>query len=485
MSFVSHRRRLLVACAAGWVLCTGVAVAQALPVILEPPAILLPNYGRVLIGSQAAMEGGALICRAKATEAAWYNPAGVVRSRHPTFMANASLYELTTSTFEGVSTTSESSNLTTLPSFIGKTGWISERPGEYGKLAWGYTIATPVAWESNVDSYENPVYADPTYDWDTRITANSHAKFSTLAVGAVLSYAVTPPYAEGRRLTVGAAANIYNTTLDVKRSKFDDRYGDETAGPDTVVKTESFDYEFSSGTTHLGLTLGLYCRLSHNLECAIIARSPGIQLAGSGSLDEHKLIVQDAALPGDEYTEEDAHIASADVIWKVPLEVGLGLAYNGDKFDAELDFNFHAGTGAYTVFDSYNYISRVGTLTAPIETSPVHSPLTTTGKPVLDVAFGCRYELVEDKNRLHAGFRTSLSPIDPNGDDDFFQAVDLFIITVGYSSQTTNTFTSMGLAFGFGPPADYSAEDLVSGGPVTGSLSVTTMSLFMGASFKL
>ena len=449
MSFVSHRRRLLVACAAGWVLCTGVAMAQALPVIVEPPAILLPNYGRVLIGSQAGMEGGALICRAKATEAAWYNPAGVVRSRHPTFMANASLYELATCTFEAGETTAESSNLTTLPSFIGKTGWMSERPGEYGKLAWGYTIATPVAWESNVDSYELLNYADAPYTWDGSVTANAHAK--------------------------------YSTTLDIKRSKYDDRFDDTL----DAVRTEASDYEFSANPLHLGLTLGAYCRLTKVLECGVIVRSPGIQLSGSGSLDEHRLITQDPAL-GDEYEEWNEHVDGVDVTWNVPLEVGVGIAYNGDKFYAELDFNFHSGTGSYTVLPGGIYDHSWGDIgTVLSEDQPTRNALTTTGLPVTDVAFGCRYELVEDKNRLHAGFRTCLSPIDPDGNDDFFQAVDLFVITVGYSSQTTNTFTSLGVAIGFGGPADYSATDLIGGGPVDGKLSVTTMSLFMGASFKL
>jgi hypothetical protein len=483
MSFVLQRRRALVACVAGWTCALGGALAQA-PVVVEPPAILLPNYGRVLIGSQGAMEGGALLVRAKATEAAWYNPAGVVRSRHPTFMANASLYDLTTCTFEAGETAAASSNLATLPSFVGKTGWISERPGEHGKLAWGYTIATPVSWESNVDSYEDLSYPDATYDWTSRITANSHTKFDTLAVGGVLSYAVTPAYAEGRRLTIGAAANLYNTTLDVKRSVFDDRYGDEIAGPDTVVRTGSLDYDFSSTTMQLGLTLGMYARLAGRLECAVILRSPGIKLTGSGSLDEHELVVQDAALPGDEYTEQDAHVAGADVDFKVPMELGVGVAYNGDKLDAEIDFNYHAGTGSYTVFSAYDYISRIGALAAPVETLETHSSLQATGEPILDIALGWRYELVADKNRLHGGFRTCLSPVDA-ANDDFFHAVDLYVLTLGYSSQTENTFTSLGVSVGFGPARDYSAEDMVSGGTVDGSLSVTTFGFFMGASFKL
>ena len=479
MSFVLCRRRMLVACVAGWTCALGGALAQ-MPVVVEPPAILLPNYGRVLIGSQGAMEAGALICRAKATEAAWYNPAGVVRSRHPTFMANASLYELATCAFEAGETTATSTNLTTLPSFIGKTGWISERPDEYGKLAWGYTIATPVAWESNVDSYELLSYNDGTYDWDGSVTANAHAKFSTLAVGAVLSYAVTPPYAEGRRFTLGVAANIYSTTIDIKRSKYDDRFDDTL----NAVHTEASDYEFSANPLHLGVTLGMYSSLTNTLECGVIVRSPGIRLSASGSLDEHRLITQDAAL-GDEYEEWNAHEDDVDIEWEVPLEVGVGVAYNGDKFDAELDFNYHAGTGSYRVFPGGDYIYRVGSLTDPELQPYAREQLTTTGKPVLDLAFGCRYELSE-KNRIHAGIRTCLSPIDADGDDDFFQAIDLYVITLGYSSQTSNTFTSLGLAIGFGGPADYSADDLVTpGNTVDGSLSVTTMGLFMGASFKL
>ena len=43
MSFVLSRRRMLAACVAGWTCALGGALAQA-PVVVEPPAILLPNY---------------------------------------------------------------------------------------------------------------------------------------------------------------------------------------------------------------------------------------------------------------------------------------------------------------------------------------------------------------------------------------------------------------------------------------------------------
>ena len=70
-------------------------------------------------------------------------------------------------------------------------------------------------------------------------------------------------------------------------------------------------------------------------------------------------------------------------------------------------------------------------------------------------------------------------------EEDIFQAIDLYVITVGMSSQTENTFSSMGLSFGFGGPESFSTQDLGSLEYVDGELSVTTVSFFMGASFKL
>ena len=78
------------------------------------------------------------------------------------------------------------------------------------------------------------------------------------------------------------------------------------------------------------------------------------------------------------------------------------------------------------------------------------------------------------------------APLKSNTDEeDFSHAVDLTIITVGLSRQTPNTFTSLALAIGFGRTENYRIEDLGNKDLVDGSLSMTTVSVFLGASFEL
>jgi len=332
---------LPVVCAVGLALPMKSAIGGVPPDsgVVQPPVLLLPNYGRILIGSQGGMEAGALVVRAKATEAAWYNPAGLVRSKWNSFSANASLYQLVKTDFVSGSTTASSSNVTTLPVFVGVSNWITTGDTERGKLAWGYTIVTPVAWQSDVGSFDEFAYGTGT----DRVTTKSHTDYNTLGIGAVLSYAVTAPYAPPPRLTVGMSAGFYTTELGIQTAKFDD-WSD---GTDSFTRSHQKDLSLSA--KHLGITLGTYYGFAENWESALIVRLPGIKLSATGDYDEHELTVGDAGgtplFLAQEYDESYSHGVGVEGDWEIPLELTAGIAYNGDKFDAELDLSYHAGTG--------------------------------------------------------------------------------------------------------------------------------------------
>jgi len=129
-------------------------------------------------------------------------------------------------------------------------------------------------------------------------------------------------------------------------------------------------------------------------------------------------------------------------------------------------------------------VTLSGTLGSLTPGTDVRDPLTTTGDGILNVAFGCRYE-INEKFRLHAGFRTCKSHVEATATEDIFQSIDLYMLTFGLSTQTSNTFTSLGIALGFGDTDHFTLQDVASGSPVGGSLEVSTTSFFIGASFKL
>ncbi len=465
---------LPVVCAVGLALPLKSASGAPDSGVVQPPVLLLPNYGRILIGSQGGMEAGALVVRAKATEAAWYNPAGLVRSKWNSFSANASLYQLVKTDFVSGSTTATSSNVTTLPVFVGVSNWITTGDTERGKLAWGYTIVTPVAWQSDVGSFDEFAYNGGV----DRVTTESHTDYNTLGIGAVLSYAVTAPYAPPPRLTVGVSAGLYMSELGIQTSKFDD--WNETATGTAYTKSHQLDYTLSA--KHLGITLGAYYGFAENWESALIVRLPGIKLSATGDYDEHELRTGDALAP--DYYASDSHDAGIEADWKIPLELTAGIAFNGDKFDAEIDLSYHAGTGTYDVLPAGLYALRQGPLSGLVSSTAARDPLTTTGDSILNVAFGCRYE-INEKYRLHAGFRTCKSHVEATAAEDIFQSIDLYMVTFGLSTQTSNTFTSLGIALGFGSTDHFTLQDVASGNPVGGSLEVSTTSFFIGASFKL
>ncbi|MHC4201281.1 MAG: hypothetical protein ACYSU0_14930, partial [Planctomycetota bacterium] len=350
---------------------------------------------------------------------------------------------------------------------------------ERGKLAWGYTIVTPVAWQSDVGSFDEFAYTPGAIAGTDRVTTESHTDYNTLGIGAVLSYAVTEPYAD-RRLTLGMSAGFYSTDLGIQTAKFDD-WSETATG---TAYTKSLQKDISLSAKHLGITLGAYYGFADNWESALIVRLPGIKLSATGDYDEHVLETGDAAVLADEYYSSDSHAAGVEADWKIPLELTVGIAYNGKEFDAELDLSYHAGTGTYDVLPAGLYSIRSGSLGALTSSYPTRGPLTTTGDSILNVAFGCRYELSE-KFRLHAGFRTCKSHVEATATEEIFDSVDLYMLTFGLSTQTENTFTSLGIAFGFGDTDHSSVEDLGSGNPVGGSLEVSTTSFFIGASFKL
>jgi len=451
---------------------------------LEPPGILIPNYERVMLGSQGALEAGALIVRARAAEAGWFNPAGLVRGDGGEINGNASLYELVSTTFSDKAGTIEdtTSYLNTLAAFVGSANWIMETPAGQGLLGWGFTIATPVSWTTVTDSHQQFQIGGG----DDIVTTSSATDLKTVAMGGSLSYK------KSDRCYVGLSGLVYSTSLKLKKTKFDDWWN---GTGDTW--TWASDSQINVDTMHLGINMGFYYQASSNLEVGFVARLPGIMLSGNGRLDDRLLVVQDEPLGGTpttpwddyEYYQRDAHEEDVKVDWKIPLELDFGAAFSwedGNK-QIELDAKYHAGTSAFTVFPEGEYDVRTGTIGTPgvyTDGKIVRPTLTTETRQVCNLAIGYR-SVLSDMKSFHAGFSTSFSPIKSGGNEDLFTPMDIYTFSIGVTSQKEKTATAIGVVMQLGTTDDFKLQDLGTLEYVRGSLSMTTLSLVMGARFKL
>jgi hypothetical protein len=481
--------RYSVACAMG-VIC----FASLASGVVEPPSMLIPNYDRVLIGSQGALEAGAILCRAKSAEAGWYNPAGVVRGSETDINGNASLYEGVFVGFASDDTSSESFVLNTLPAFVGSSSPLSELDATHAQLSWAFTIATPSTWQMDLSSYEEFILpADPaaptSVDGHNQITSTSNAEYSNVAMGGTISYAYS------RDLTFGISGYLYNTSINLQKSRFDDWWPVGSPSTDTWIWSGSSLVSIEA--SHIGFNLGMYYQMSEHVQTAMVARLPGIQVSGTGTLDDHVVNMTELDVapsqstgPWDnsQYYQRDAHESNVEIDWQIPLQLDLGIAFSWDegKKQLEFDMNYHAGTGTYDVFPSGDYYVRTGDIDSGSYTDTVleRSAYTTTGTDVVNWGIGYRYEM-SDTKRFHAGFRTSMTHIEEGGQEDIFSPLDMYLVTTGMSFQTDKTFTSMGIAIGWGRTDSYSLQDLGTYEYVDGSLSITTISLVMGASFRL
>jgi hypothetical protein len=459
-----------------------VALTSAARAVTEPPSMLLPNYERTLIGSQGALEGGAILVRARTAEAGWYNPAGVVRGDDADINGNATLYELASLTFETEDSSTNTTVLNTIPAFVGSSKPISD------SLSWGLAIVSPSTWSLNLSSYD--LVPDPDYPTAVNtINSTSSSDYASAAVGASLSYK------KSDKLCLGASGFMRTTSISLKKTRFDEWRLDSTPEIWSFNSSNSVNIE----STNIGLDFGLYYKANENLQTALVARVPLFSLGATGSYEDYitsyKTIPIDI-LSGDpvtgewdyyNYWQRDSYEQDVEVEWRVPLRLDAGLAFgwaNNTKH-LELDLYYYHGSGTYEVFPAGTYeVWHEDDTNGLVEETALRPAFKTTSRSVLNWAIGYRHELTPEK-RFHAGFRTSYTPVEGGPDENLFAPVDIYLFSVGMSTSTTNTFTSFGIVLGLGQTDSYELQDLASYDPIEGKLGITTIGLVMGTRFKL
>jgi len=119
--------------------------AQVLTVDLTlPPGTAIPNYDRIRIGQDEAMEGNAYVARTGDAGSSWYNPAGLAKSERTQLNAGGNAYELTSFSIEGLGESKGRTRLAPIGTYFG--GVLGDPVIHSKKLRLGFSIARPVSW---------------------------------------------------------------------------------------------------------------------------------------------------------------------------------------------------------------------------------------------------------------------------------------------------------------------------------------------------
>ena len=145
----------------------------------------------------------------------------------------------------------------------------------------------------------------------------------------------------------------------------------------------------------------------------------------------------------------------------MPFEFKAGVAWVGERAQAEFDVFTYSGTGEYRGVESSELITVAvdsGQGGAPVVAEFPYQGATVDSRGVVNVAIGGRYQLAKARTwTLHAGYATDRSPV---GDrDTAFTKVNLQHVTVGVSGRLAVFLGSMGLSYSSGRIGIHAARD--------------------------
>lgn len=437
------------------------ASARAQTPVTFPPSITLPNYNRVPIGQMSSLEGGAFVARANDSSANWYNPAGLALADKSSLSANATLFESTSVTADGLGDSSKSRTGASVPAFLGN---VLPLPIGGGKLYGGFSITQPISWAQAIDTDLAVTHPGSS----ERLVYAADTSFSRLSPGVALGYAPRP----GWRVGIGASVEVtdFASTLDVS-----DR-AEGTGGPKSILVS----LRGKGSVTHARLTLGTQVDVNPDFRIGAVLRTPGLRLQQSGSLTFETVGAGPDGTVDILFRDQDA-----EYDYKLPLELWIGASYKIGKAEVELDLKGYNSVSSYVTFGS-NLTTRIitteGPGTTPVVATQPFAPVLNSAKRIVNVALGARLPM--KKGMLaHLGFFTDLSPA-PGPPNSTFQKINLYGLTLGGSRPSEHFTSSFGFVYIFGSSDPIAVADLESGASVTTKLKVRSIGFIYSASYR-
>jgi hypothetical protein len=441
------------------------AAAQLAPVSITPvplpKALVFPNYDNILVGKEQALEGGAYIARASDASANFYNPAGLVQAEKAALNASSTGYVYTTLTSTVSGESISSSKLDNVPGYLGT---VSKLPfTDIRNLRVGLSITRAVSW--------SPGAIDQTFGASdlgvNRLNYSSAANFQTLVYQIAAGWAPVQDRSIRFGLGVGIAQTSYSNNVTVSGNL------SESGQPSQFLETIR-----ANGTdTALVFTIGAQWDVTPSLTLGAIIRPPGIDL-WSSSLVTSEATNIGATSSAAEYFRDD----TGTFRYKLPLEVGVGAAYNFGFFEVEANLRFHDAVAQYNLYQSnvpFQILTAFSNAQNTVTTAP--PPVVKyAAKRVFNGAIGGRARLGRIAT-AHAGFNTALSPV-ADSDTSPLRAADLYGFSGGVDFQFEKFGASIGASYQFGKS---SAQTSIVGTTIGQSeISLRSISIFYAISYE-
>lgn len=440
------------------ILFSGVAVSQQQQVFF-PPNIILPNNETIAIGTVSGLEGNAFIARADDSTAPWFDPAGLARAKSSTVSASAGTFQFLTVVPEGFDNNGGSVNQ------LGSTvGVVAKRPFHLEKWTFGFAVMRTAAWEQSTN--------------ENLVTPGSLPSRTTLAADATFNRttaALSAGWGEEEGLRLGGALLVDVLNLESSESL---SYRKETP---TYVQTFVGSNRSSGGQATVRLGLGVQYDASKNLKLGAVIRTPGFRIFPSAfySVD----LVDQRGAVSRQVSFFDA--STATFRYKLPFELGAGIAWVAEAFSFELDVKGQTAVAAYDGFTSPQpviLISDPGNGSKAEVTTMPFPGRTFEGRAGVNISVGGHMRL--DRKgvwKLHAGFSTDNSPV---GDaDQYFNRINLRTATFGVSGAALHLVGTLGMVYQFGTSDEQKVPDFGGGAFVTTTYKVTNFGIVYSLSY--
>jgi hypothetical protein len=425
--------------------------AQAVSV--PPVSLILPNYNNVPVGEVAALEGGAFVARANDTSSGFYNPAGLARAEQTSVSGSAGAYQFGSVSPEGLDNVEGS--FQQIPSmFAVLVNDLLGRP----QWAGGFSITRSAAWNQIVDTE----LVRPSGSGLNRFRFSTDATYDAWLASAGVGYA------RSDRLRFGGSLDGQYTAV-ARRQSLDDQLLTSSG-----LSAVSLSSAGGVSSTHLRATLGMQYHMTRGVHVGAVMRTPGLGITASGDASLEGLVRAGPATVASGFFDPDV---STD--YKLPFEFKAGVAWIGDRAEAELDVLTYSGTGDYTAVESDEPITLAvdnGQGGAPVVSELAYAGARIDARAIVNLAMGGRYQLTANRAwTLHAGFATDGSPVGDN--DTAFTKVNLRHITVGLSARTKLFLGSLGLRYSRGKSGAVVLGRRADGSEVTTIFRVSSIGL--------
>jgi hypothetical protein len=453
-------RRIARAALATAVLCLVAASVegQGAGLVTVPPNVILPNANGVPPGQTASLEGGAYVARADDSSSNWYNPAGLARASTSSVSATGGAYQLTTVTMSQLPDSGGS--FQHLPTVVGALF----KP-EKGRSAWtfGFAVIQFNSWNDSVATQlliPRPVSPE-------RFGYTGTSQFSRLQAGVAAAH--------------DSSSWRYGFALATEFTSYEK---DQTASDIFQTGTGALSFlgssHFSGSATHLRLTAGIQRDLSKAWKLGASVRLPGIEIYTSGvaTIDG----VRSATSPN---VSGYLFAPDAQFTYKVPTQGAVGIAYVGERFEAELTVRASTGQSAYAMFSSDAAVTVVtddGHGGPPLNQTSAWAGLTSDPRGYVDASLGGHATLTTNGVwRLHFGLASNRAPV--TDQDQAFTAVNLYAATLGVGGRLKHLQASLGLRYEFGKSSDIFVHELATGQTITTNFSVRNVGIIYSLAY--